>query len=280
MIMLFIGLRIRLTRVKLQNLFKSQLTIYQCIISGTRLNRSFETFQNQYEALDLPCHRMFASTIDHNTFFKVMRFLINLSVILLSLFPIQDDKLLYSVEDEVFTPLERIQQAKVPGMSIHLITNFNEITELNYGVTDYQSNNLVTATTLYQAGGLTNTVTNVVAMIAVQEGKLDLRKNVNDYLTTWKIPQNKYQKNNPVTLEDLLLKRRGFKQQGKPYGYSTGETIPSLLEIMNGTGNANTAPIQLRSGTTSRGNYSFETEMVVQVLLQEVYDMAYSDIVI
>jgi len=207
-----------------------------------------------------------------------MRHSFVLFTLLLSLISLQDDKLVYDVDGNDVLPIERMKAANITGMSIHLITDFDDVTALNYGVTDYDSESPMTSETLFQAGGLTNTVTNVLAMIAVQEGKVDLNKNVNDYLTTWKIPENKHQKKNPVTLEDLLLKRRGFKQQGKPNGYSKGEKIPSLQEVMNGTGTSNTDPIMLKSGTTKQGNYSFETEMVVQILLEDIYRTSFGEL--
>jgi len=191
----------------------------------------------------------------------------------------QDDKLVFSLDGVEVSPTDRIQQVNVAGMSIHLITEYSDITALNYGVADKISQQPMSSNTIFQAGGLTNTVTNVAAMIAVQEGKINLTANVNDYLTTWKLPENSFQRKNPVTLEDLLLKRRGFKQQSKPNGYIKGDVIPSLLDVMNGSGEVNTKAIQLRSATTTRDNYSFETEMVVQVLLQDLYGQSFNDII-
>jgi D-alanyl-D-alanine carboxypeptidase len=46
--------------------------------------------------------------------------------------------------------------------------------------------------TVFNAASMSKHLTAIAVMRLVQEGKVDLDRNVNSYLTTWKIPENQY----------------------------------------------------------------------------------------
>ncbi len=172
---------------------------------------------------------------------------------------------------------QRMQELGIPGVSIAVIKDGQIHTVMQWGQANPNTGATVQATTLFQAGSMTAGLTGIAVLKAVEEGKIDLQTDINQYLTSWKLPENKYTKNDPVTVLDLLLKRRGFTQNQKPKGYAQGTALPSLLEVLNGLGN--TKAVKLRSGTHQQENYSFETEVILQQLLEDVYNQKFQEII-
>ena len=81
----------------------------------------------------------------------------------------------------------------VPGVSVAVIKDF----ELDYlevlGVKSRSTPEPVTEQTLFQAASLSKSVSSVGVMRLVQEGVVSLDVDVNDYLTSWQVPDNAWQ---------------------------------------------------------------------------------------
>jgi CubicO group peptidase (beta-lactamase class C family) len=127
----------------------------------------------------------------------------------------------------------------------------------------------VTETTLFEAGSISKPIFALAVMRLVQEGKLDLDKDVNEYLTSWKVPSNgSWQPH--ITLRQLLSHSAGMTVHGFP-GYLRSEKLPSVLEILDGRPPANTARIEVNivPGTQVRysgGGITVAQQLVVDVL--------------
>ena len=170
---------------------------------------------------------------------------------------------------------ERMAFWKVNGMSAVIIKDGKVTNSLNWGFADPNTKRVVSKQTLYQAGSLSGTLAAIVALRAVEQGKLSLDKDINQYLSSWQLPTNRHTKNDPVTLRDILTKRRGFKQAMKPKGYLTSEKLPSLLQLLQGESPAKNKEVTVRSSTHEQGNYSYETELILQQLLEDVYQQPF-----
>jgi len=103
-----------------------------------------------------------------------------------------------------------------------------------------------TPETLFQAGSASKPLTAVAALRLVQEGKLGLDRDVNQEVTSWKIPASPEAGGKPVTLRDLLTHTAGMTVHGFP-GYAAGEPIPTLLQVLNGEKPASNSPIRVES---------------------------------
>ena len=91
----------------------------------------------------------------------------------------------------------------------------------------------VTADTLFQVGGLGQQVTALAVLQLVQQGKLDLDRDVNDYLKSWKIPGTTLTAQAKVTLRCLLYHRGGLNLIDSN-GYDREEGMPSLTQVLKG----------------------------------------------
>lgn len=86
----------------------------------------------------------------------------------------------------------------------------------------------VTDRTLFQAASLSKSVSAAGALSLVQEGIVSLDTDINDYLTSWQVPDNAFQNTEKVTLRRLLSHTAGTTVSGFR-GYRYTESVPSLI---------------------------------------------------
>jgi CubicO group peptidase (beta-lactamase class C family) len=113
----------------------------------------------------------------------------------------------------------------------------------------------VTADTQFQAASISKPVTAFAALRLVQSGKLKLDSDVNDYLKSWKLPNNRFTEQHRVTLRELLTHTAGITVAGFP-GYAAGAAIPTLRQILDGSPPTNTPPIRVDTVPGTQWRYS------------------------
>lgn len=166
--------------------------------------------------------------------------------------------------------LQQLMKAlNVPGLTVTVIDDFKPAWTKTYGVTEAGSSTPVTPQTLFQAGSISKPVAATGALYLVEHGKLSLDANVNEYLKTWKVPDNEFTTTQKVTLRRLLSHSAGLTVHGFP-GYAVGEPIPTTVQILNGEKPANTDPIRVDFVPGSKERYSgggitIEQQMIVDV---------------
>ena len=176
--------------------------------------------------------------------------------------------------DPAGTESEAIIQAwmeyyQVPGVSVAVIKDFRLAYVETHGVTSKVTREPVTERTLFQAASLSKAVSSAGVMTLVQDGTVSLDRDVNDYLTSWRVPYNALQATEKVTLRRLLSMTAGATVRGFR-GYRHSESVPTLLQILNGQPPANSAPIvvDLVPGTEFRysgGGYLIAQQAVMDV---------------
>ncbi len=87
--------------------------------------------------------------------------------------------------------------------------------------------------TAFSTASISKGITAMLFVILEEKGLIDLKAPVNTYLKRWKIPQNEFNKNRPVTLEHLLSHTAGTTQHGFSDFYE-GDEIPTILESVQG----------------------------------------------
>lgn len=101
-----------------------------------------------------------------------------------------------------------IAQANIAGASVAVVADGHLLFANGYGLADVKSRRPVIADqTLFRAGSVSKLFTWTAVMQLVEEGKLDLDRNINDYLD-FKIPQ-RYGR--PITLRDVMTHSTGFE---------------------------------------------------------------------
>ena len=164
-----------------------------------------------------------------------------------------------------------MQKHHITGLSLAIIDKGKMVRAKGYGFTDQGGMVPVTTSTLFQAGSVSKPVAALGALHLVEQEKLSLDEDVNARLKTWKVPDNKFTKDEKVTLRRLLSHSAGLTVHGFP-GYAVGKPVPTLVQILDGAKPANTAPIRVETIPGSQWRYSGGGYTVMQLLLIDVTD--------
>ncbi len=161
----------------------------------------------------------------------------------------------------------RMDELGVPGVSIAVLVDGAIAWARGYGLADVESRRPVTANTLFQAASISKPVAALAALQLVEEGSVDLDADVNDYLTSWRLPANEFTAEARVTLRDLLRHRAGLSVSGFP-GYGPDETVPDAAAVLDGRGNTGPVRALMKPGALWRysgGGYTVMQQLVADV---------------
>lgn len=163
-----------------------------------------------------------------------------------------------------------MKEYNIPGVSIAVIKDYKIKWIKGFGFRDKKNHLPVTKETLFQAASISKPISALAAMIAFSKKHQSIEENVNNLLTSWKIPASQYTKSQFVTLKLLLSHTAGITGV-RETGYPTNEKFPTLLEILNGTPPANTPPIVMVRGPNTQYEYSPASYTIVQAILVDRY---------
>jgi CubicO group peptidase (beta-lactamase class C family) len=157
----------------------------------------------------------------------------------------------------------------VPGATIAVIKDFKIAWVKSYGIVDKTSGEPVTSETLFQAGSVSKPVAAYAALKLTAQNKLSLDQDVNNYLKSWKLPDNDFTKQKKVTLRQLLSHTAGLTVHGF-LGYSPDLPVPTLTQVLDGTPPANSSAIRVdklpgESFRYSGGGYTVMQQMMIDV---------------
>lgn len=175
------------------------------------------------------------------------------------------------------TIAERMKALNVRGVSIAVISNYEIEWAKGYGFADFESKRPVETTTLFQAGSISKPVAAVAAMKMVEEDKLALDRDINTFLTSWKVPDNEFTKDKKVTLREILSHSAGLTVHGFP-GYAAGDPLPRLIQVLNGEKPANTPPIRVDVLPGSIWRYSGGGYTIMQLVMTDVAHQQFPEI--
>ncbi len=169
---------------------------------------------------------------------------------------------------------ESMDKNKVPGLNIAFIKNGNLKASKSYGVLQKGKIGLINEETMFSVGSISKVVNAIIILKLVNEGKLNLDENVNKYLTQWKVEENEYTKDSPVTLRKILSHTAGFTVHGFA-DYLPDEPIPNTLEILNGVKPAKNKKVYVDFAVGSKHKYSGGGVTVTQMIIEEMTGLPY-----
>jgi CubicO group peptidase (beta-lactamase class C family) len=157
----------------------------------------------------------------------------------------------------------------IPGMSIAVIDDGRVAWARAYGVRDRNRNTPIDIETLFQAASLSKPVTAFGAMLLVQQKRLELDGDVNQWLQPWKAGTT-------ITLRQLLSHTAGMNVDGFS-GYGPGARLPTITQILNGESPANNEPIRAVGPVGTKVLYSGGGYVIVQQLLANLTQSPFED---
>ncbi len=172
------------------------------------------------------------------------------------------------VGDATWTLQDRMKHYGVPGLTITVIDHNGLAWTRVYGLADRERGVPVKPDTLFQAASISKAVTAFGAMTLVQAGKLSLQRPVNEQLKSWRIPENEFTRETPVTLDHLLSHTGGLTVHGF-MGYAPDAPVPDVLAVLDGKPPANSAAVRVARRPGQAFSYSGGGYTVAQLLMSE-----------
>jgi CubicO group peptidase (beta-lactamase class C family) len=172
--------------------------------------------------------------------------------------------------------LEGMARCAVPGVALALIADSEIAAEAGYGVKRAGGDDPVTPATRFQACSISKPVAVLGMLRLVEQGLLDLDADVNDALTSWRVPPNgSWQPR--VTLRQVSSHSAGLTVGGFP-GYARGAPLPTLREILTGSAPANTAGVRVDTLPGVEFRYAGGGTTVLQQVLEDVTGRPFADL--
>ncbi|GAA2188492.1 serine hydrolase domain-containing protein [Micromonospora lupini] len=173
------------------------------------------------------------------------------------------------------TVSELMSSYRVPGVSIAVGHVDGQVWTAGYGVTGGEPSTPVTAGTAFAACSISKHVAAFGALLLVQEGVLDLDTDIGAYLTSWQL-LDRAGRPSRVTVRQLLAHTAGLSDTW--YRGYPADRVPSLVQVLEGSGPTTTPPIRATLLPGSRFRYSGSHYSVLQQLVTDATGTPFEDL--
>jgi CubicO group peptidase (beta-lactamase class C family) len=173
---------------------------------------------------------------------------------------------------------DRMRYYGVPAVSIALIDDGSLAWARAYGVRDTGSAIAITPDTRFPIASITKPIVATAVLRLVQQGRLDLDVDINNYLTSWALPASPHTRQTKVTLRHLLSHSAGTTVFGF-WGYRPSRPIPTLHQVLNGLPPANSVPVRSASPPGSRWSYSGGGYCIIQQALIDTFQRPFPELI-
>jgi len=170
--------------------------------------------------------------------------------------------------DITYSLTERMHHYKVSGVGIAFVDQGEVAWARGYGYHSFDSVKKVTPNTMFQAASISKPLAALGALSLVEDSLLMLDRNVNRYLKSWQVPENRFTDSASVTLRRLMTHTAGLTVHGFP-GYQVDETVPSVTDVLSGSGAANTGAVYPDTIPGRLWRYSGGGYTVMQLMMEE-----------
>ena len=162
---------------------------------------------------------------------------------------------------------------RVPAVSVAVIHGGRLAWAKAWGLADVEGAVPATEDTLFQAASISKPVAAMAALDLVESGRLSLDGDVNDALTSWRVPDHPWSGSAPVSVRGLVTHTAGLTVHGFP-GYGPDASPPDTRGVLEGRGNTDAVRVDLEP--RSEWRYSGGGYTVLQLLLEEVTGEAFT----
>ncbi|BDD05485.1 serine hydrolase domain-containing protein [Aureibacter tunicatorum] len=171
----------------------------------------------------------------------------------------------------------RMKELNIPGVSIAVFDNNEIIWAKGYGLKYKANKEKVDKRTLFQAASISKPVTSVMAFKLIEQGKISLDENVNTKLKSWQVPENEFTTTEKVTPRRIMSHTSGLGTSGFQ-GYNKQDSIPSLVQILEGSEITNSAPVRVIQEPGTSEIYSGGGMQVLQLLMEDVSGQKFEEL--
>ena len=178
------------------------------------------------------------------------------------------------IDGKLYTLAERMKHYNVAGLSVAVIDNYQIVWAKGYGYADKKENRKVTANTMFEPGSISKSLNAVGILQLVQQGKLDLYQDINQYLVNWKFPYDTVSHGKKITTAQLLSHTAGLNVHGFP-GYQRDSAIAGVTDILDGRAPSNTEAVRSFTEPGKEVRYSGGGILITQQILTDLTKQRY-----
>jgi CubicO group peptidase (beta-lactamase class C family) len=172
---------------------------------------------------------------------------------------------------------ERMAHHGVPGVSLAVVDGGRIVWSRGFGVQEVGGAERVTPQTPFQAASISKVIAATATLRLVDDGKLDLDTDVNQYLRTWKVPESEFTATEKVTLRRLLSHTAGTNVHGF-VGYAPDVPRPTLLQVLDAQPPAANKAIRVTAIPGSATSYSGGGIVIEQLVLTDASGRAFPEL--
>lgn len=167
--------------------------------------------------------------------------------------------------------VEMINTDVVKNRAIALIEN-GKIVEEHY----YSVDQPINRQTVFPVASISKWLTSWGIMKLVQEGKLDLDKPVDDYLTTWQLPEGDFD-NKKVTIRKLLSHSSGVTRDMESEVFRAEGNTESIVAMLNDPDNLDEDEAVVNFEPGSQYAYSNVAYAILQLVIEETTQQTFPE---
>lgn len=177
-------------------------------------------------------------------------------------------------DSSLWTLQDRMAYYHIPGVSIAVIKDYKIEWVRGYGMADSADRRTITTTTRFQAASISKSLNAMGVLRLAAEKQLDLRRDINEYLRTWKLPTDSFTQKQKVTLAHLLSHTAGLSVHGFQ-GYRQGDSLPTDNDILDGRRPSNSPAVRNVMAPGVKYQYSGGGTVITKKLITDLTGMAY-----
>ena len=171
----------------------------------------------------------------------------------------------------------KMLEYKIPAMSLALINQGKIEWADIYRNANFPEEHQLNCSNIFQAASLSKPVTFLAALRMHSAGKIDLDKNIQEYLKDFVLPQGKQTAENPVTFRNIFSHTSGISPGGYE-GYARDLPMPSDLDILRGSAGVNSPAIEVIAPPNETLAYSGGGYTLAELALQGLFQDEFSNI--
>ena len=179
-------------------------------------------------------------------------------------------------KNKKWTLKERMAFYNVNAVSIAVIKDYKVEWVKAYGYADFSEKKLATTQTLFQAASISKSINSLGILKLVEEGKLGLDNDINNYLKTWKFPYDSLSNGKKISIAQLLSHKAGLSTGGFG-GYAKGKKLPTTIQILDGSEPSNSQAVRSIFEPGLKFQYSGGGTVISQLILENTTAEKYED---
>jgi len=174
---------------------------------------------------------------------------------------------------------ERMKFYNVAGLSLSLI-NDGQISDISsFGVLEAGTSEKVDDNSIFNACSISKFLTSILVLKLSDQGLLDINDNVNNRLTSWKVPENEFTQTKKVTIRNLLSHESGIiDPEGSFSNLNNTHGVPNMIDLLMGKTTYCKNSIEVKYLPETDFQYSDAGFCIIQQLIEDIYEMPFGEI--